>query len=103
MGERINPKQEYSITDIKKAGLFPWVKNHRTLKKIIMTDFFGQNVMKAKIKGEGRQARYFVRGENITKFIKIYGPYLYRTVRRSTHGKINRSDEGSGGEGGERL
>lgn len=76
-----DPKREYAIADVKRMGLIPWARNYRTLQKIVVQDFFGENVLEARIEGEGRQVRYLMKGANIIKFIKRYGPMARKSKR----------------------
>lgn len=77
-----NPEREYSIAEIREHRLMPWARDYRTIGKAIKRDFFGENKLQARIEGEGRQARYYIRGKHLLAYIEIYGPYLMGTARR---------------------
>jgi len=76
------PETEFSVQGIRAIGAIPWAKSYRTLTKIIKQDFFGENILKARIEGEGRQQRYFVKASNIINYLEKYGPALMATVRK---------------------
>lgn len=73
---------ELSLQDIRSQNLVPWARDFRTLGKMIKQDFFGENLLEARIEGEGRQARYFIRASNLLTYIETYGPYLMGTTRK---------------------
>lgn len=77
-----DPEREYTIADFKRYKLMPWARNYRTLAKLIKQDFLGENVLKAKIEGEGKLIRYTIKGKHIINFINLYGPYLMGTIRK---------------------
>lgn len=76
---RIDPKKEYELTTLAKLGVFPQ-KDLRTLRKIVQRDYWGENLLKAKIEGEGNGKRYQIKGANIIKFLERYGSGLALTV-----------------------
>ena len=72
----IKPTKEYNLKEIRDQGLIPWALHHQTLRRIILKDFAGDNIMKAKLKGEGRLIRYSIRGSNIITYINRYAEAL---------------------------
>ena len=66
---KINPAKFYTLSEMADQGLFPWCDNIATYRKWVLADRKGRNVLKATITGTGRAARYYVKGENIIKFI----------------------------------
>lgn len=72
--KRIEPDRDYNLSHIKDEGLFPWVRNIRTVRRIVHQDKATENVLKAVITGEGRALDYKIKGRNISKFLEKYGP-----------------------------
>jgi hypothetical protein len=70
----MDPEKEYGLMELQAAGFFPWAKNTRTLVKIIENDRNGENMLRAKVTGEGRLRRYRVKGKHVKKFLEKYGP-----------------------------
>jgi len=70
------PKRELSITDVKREGILPWARHHRTIIGIVRADMHGPNLLKAKVSGKGRNTRYTMRAENIIRYLETYGPAL---------------------------
>jgi hypothetical protein len=80
----IEPTRTYSLQDIKILELFPWAKDNRTIRKILEEKkYFGASTLKPKIVGSSNRRRYSVKGSNIINYIKIYGPWLITTVRKT--------------------
>ena len=97
MSSKVDPKQEYSATDIVRLGLLPWAKSPQTLSKILAS-----GVLKTTIIGEDTQKRYVVKGEDLIEYIKNFGPVLLHTARKSKkqkhHGKGRSNKAGGKGE-----
>ena len=72
----IEPEREYNLVEIYREKIFGNIKDIKTIKNIIQDDRKGENMLNVKIEGEGRLQRYIVRGGNIKKFLKKYGPGL---------------------------
>lgn len=45
-------------------------KTEPTVRKRILEDLRTNNVMKTRVVGEGRERRYFVKGENLIEYLK---------------------------------
>lgn len=83
-----SPKREYTIEEIRELRLIPWARDVRTIRKIILLDSKGEKLLAAKITGKDSQRRYLVRGAQIIKYLKKYGPVLMHTARKpkQSHG-----------------
>lgn len=66
---KIDPERWYGLLDIVTEGLFPWARNVKTVRKWVMLDKKGKNILKAKIVGEEKQLRYHIKGKNIVAFV----------------------------------
>lgn len=81
----IDPKKEYNLFEIEKAGFFFWVKTSRSCRKIVKKDFFGENILKAEISGEGEGTAYKIKGSHIIKFLEKYGEAMKFASRSKIH------------------
>lgn len=79
----INKNKEYNLKEIRDQGLIPWALHYQTLRRIILKDFSGDNILKAELKGEGRLIRYSIRGSRIIKYINNYAEALKHVKTRS--------------------
>lgn len=79
--EAINPNKEYTLKEIRNLRLVPWALHYQTLKKIIVDDFMGENMLQAIRKGEGVRTRYQIRGSRLIKYINQYAQALMRPVQ----------------------
>lgn len=70
------PKQTYSIADLVDMEAMPWARDHRTIRKLIEQDRTSEDILQARIQGEGKRKRYLIQGKNISNYIKKYGPAL---------------------------
>lgn len=77
-----SPKREYTIEEIQEGEFIPWARDPRTIRKIIMLDSKGEGILDAAITGKGTQRRYLVKGSNIIKYLRKYGPVLMHTARK---------------------
>lgn len=64
----IDPKKTYSKYEIILLGVLG--KTEPTVRKRILEDLRAKNVMETRVVGEGREKRYFVKGENLIKFLE---------------------------------
>ena len=62
-------KTTHKMTHIQK-------RNWLTIRNMVKKDYWGANVLKARISGEGAGTDYAIKGINIIKFIKKYGEGL---------------------------
>ena len=74
--KKVEPDRTYTLRSISKERLFPWAKDRRTIVKIVKKDYWGSNMLRAEISGEGLNAEYAIKGRNIIKFLRKYGPGL---------------------------
>ena len=75
---KIEKEKWYNLLEIVKLGLFTWCKDVKTIRNWVLRDKLGKDKLKAMIVGNGRQARYKIKGKNIVEFIKSIedGNYL---------------------------
>lgn len=73
MGNKhIQPETFYSSRQIIKLGYFSWIKSMMTLVKWIEYDKNHDNILKANVTGYNTGRRYYIKGENIIKFIAMF-------------------------------
>lgn len=72
--KRIEPDRNYNLSNIRDEQLFPWARDIRTVRKIVLRDDSGERMLKVKITGEGRTLDYKIKGKNIIQFLNKYGP-----------------------------
>ena len=70
----IEPEREYGLTEIQQMGIMPGMANIESIRAIVNRDRKGENMLKARIGGEGRLRRYKVKGKHLQKFLEKYGP-----------------------------
>lgn len=68
--EKINPTEWYSLQDIVRMRMFPWYSSFAYVRKVVVEDYQGRNVLKAVITGKQSGRKYQIKGEHIIKFIK---------------------------------
>lgn len=90
-----SPKREYTIEEISELQLIPWARNARTLRSIILQDSKGEKILDATITGRDTQRRYLVKGSQIIKYLRKYGPVLMHTARKpkQTYGGRNKNPQ----------
>jgi hypothetical protein len=65
----IDSEKTYSKYEIIQLGVLG--KTEPTVRKKILEDAAGRNILKAKVEGAGRERRYFVKGENLIKYVEV--------------------------------
>lgn len=77
--KNINEAGIYSAGDIASNGWFYWLKGkpesvRKTVTRYLMDDLSkGKNsILQASLKGDGPSSRWYVRGENIIRFVIQY-------------------------------
>lgn len=65
----IDPKKVYSKYEIVLLGVLG--KTEPTVRKKILEDLSGRNVLETKVVGTGRERRYFVKGVNLIKYTEL--------------------------------
>lgn len=65
----LDPEAWYSLNDIVQLGLFPWVKEFRAVRNVVLKDRASRNLLKTVITGEGHGTKYRFKGKNIANFI----------------------------------
>lgn len=75
----INGAGIYSINDIAKNGWFYWLKGtpdsvRKTIKRYCELDLSRgeDSILRPTLRGEGNGARWYIKGENIIKFVIQY-------------------------------
>ncbi len=68
---KIEAQRWYTMQDIIRATMFPWARSVWSVRKAVDADREKKNVLKAIITGEGRARKYLIKGENITKLVKL--------------------------------
>lgn len=68
---KIESQRWYTMQDIIRGVMFPWARSVWSVRKAVEADRENKNVLKAIITGEGRARKYLIKGENITKFVKL--------------------------------
>lgn len=63
-------KNLLSIHQIWKSKKIYWIETYKTLLKYVSREY--KDVFQPIIKGEGSATRYFVKEENIDKFVKMF-------------------------------
>lgn len=66
---KIDPEKWYSLTEIVQAGIFPWCRTIKGVRKWVSMDRAGKNKLKATIIGEGNLKRYHIKGKHIIEFV----------------------------------
>lgn len=70
----INPKEYYDISELARMGVFYWIKTRSMAMQVVKRDQELQNVLQVETTGTGKGTRYKIKGSNIIKFYKVYGP-----------------------------
>lgn len=66
----IEPKRHYAAQELASLGVFK-TKDIRTVGRVLFRDSKAKKpVLKAEIRGEGRQRRYYVLGKNVLAYLK---------------------------------
>lgn len=64
----IKPEDYYSIRQMFRLNILPWIKSYETLKRYIKTDLENGNTVFSTIRsGKGTGTRYLVRGVTIIR------------------------------------
>ena len=69
---QINPRHYYNLQEMFEQKFFPWIKSYSTFRRWIERDAQDRNILEAKIIGRDTGRRYFIKGENIIKFIAMF-------------------------------
>ncbi|MCK4500901.1 hypothetical protein KAU11_10405 [Candidatus Babeliales bacterium] len=72
--ERVDPKEIYNLSTMTRANIFWWVTNLKTIKRLVKVDMNRENILQAKVTGQGKGLKYQIEGRNIIKLLKKYGP-----------------------------
>lgn len=66
----IEDEKYYSVRQIFKAGLVPWIGSYDTLKRFVQKDLANDNKLRTIKSGNGRSTRYLIQGKAIKKLIE---------------------------------
>ena len=67
--QRIDPTRWYTIKSLRDEKLIPWRKSLPGIRQLVLADKGSQNILKTAIQGRGQNTRYFIRGENLIRFL----------------------------------
>jgi len=67
---KIENERWYKLLEIVELGLFPWCKDHKTVRNWVVRDKKTKNILRALVTGKGRQARYNILGKHIKEFVE---------------------------------
>lgn len=68
--KKIDPERYYTLTDLLKEKLLPWLgADIRRYRRFVTLDLEGENILKGLVTGRGRARRYVFKGENIITLI----------------------------------
>ncbi len=70
---KIDPKKNYSLYEIVQGRLIPGVFSITVASNRVKSDFFKDNILKAKVVEGMRGRTYKIKGENIIKYLKKHG------------------------------
>ena len=90
----VDTNREYSISEMTREQIFPWLKDRRSIRKAIRFDVEGPNILQVKIKGEGKGRDYKIKGKNIVKYLTLIGDAMVLT--KKIHDKRNNTKKRSG-------
>lgn len=82
--KKIDPKRDYSLSNIKDEGLFPWAAHIRTIGKIVQKDLDNGNMLKAVVNFNGNGTRYLIKGKNLILFLNKFGEGFMMSVKKSS-------------------
>lgn len=69
---KVDAEKYYSLSEIIENNFFSWISSVQTLSKWVENDKQNGDILKANIKGEDTGKRYYIKGENIIKFIAMF-------------------------------
>lgn len=68
---KIIPQRWYTLQEIVEQKMFPWLPlSYWSVRRVVLADYAQKNKLRTIAKGNGRNIRYQVKGENILTFIK---------------------------------
>jgi len=75
---KIDTERWYSLVDMVRENVFPWISGIRKYRQTIHADRRAKNYLRANIIGEGRARKYYIKGENIQRFVREVERGQYR-------------------------
>lgn len=82
----INPKKYYNLQEIFANKWFSWIHSYSTFRRWVERDKKDRDILKATMIGYGTGRRYFIKGENIIKFIAMFED---GTLHESSREEVN--------------
>lgn len=81
---RIDPDAGYNISELMRARAFWWISDIRSYRRIVQVaaKLYGWPVT-----GTGKGARYRIKGKDVSRFIKTYGPGIVLMHKLNTYGR----------------
>lgn len=70
----IDSNKTYSKYQIIQLGVLG--KTEPTVRKKILADQAGDNILKAKVYGKGREKRYYVKGGDLIRYVEAQEPVI---------------------------
>ena len=68
----IDLEKTYNAHEVLQENFLYWIKSYPTLTKWIRQDKENWHILNATIIGTGTATRYFIRGENILRFVASF-------------------------------
>jgi hypothetical protein len=65
----IKDTKTYTLMEIVELGVLG--KSHHTVSSAILHDRLDQNILRAKVAGKGKGARYFILGCNLKRYLLL--------------------------------
>lgn len=75
---KIETEKWYSLVDMVRENVFSWISGIRKYRQTIHADRKAKNYLRANIIGEGRGRKYYIKGENIQRFVREVERGQYR-------------------------
>jgi len=67
--EKIKDEEYYTIRDIFKERFFFWYKDYGSIRRSVLRDMEGKNILKPILIPNRKRNFYKIKGENIKKYI----------------------------------
>lgn len=67
----VDRNKTYSLYALYKLGVFVDKKSFTAYKTLVHKDMIGKNILQANFMGENRGARFYIKGSNVLKYLKV--------------------------------
>ena len=64
---KIDPNKTYNLTELVELRVFPWIKDRRVYRRIIIEN---KSLLRVEVKGDGKGREYRIKGKHLLKFVK---------------------------------